>query len=629
MRPGTLLLVAWSVFLLSAQVAGAAGPAGGNTPTGNRQLSYTDCSDGLTPSLGGSITEVAVGDVNHDGHPDLVSVGNHANPGLSPDDQHGAMSWLGDGACHWTWVHCGEFGYGGCDLGDADGDGTIDIAYGIHHNYGDTDLGDQLLEVTLGDGTGRFCTPWDDGLGTHGEDWGMFSTRFGDFDEDADLDVVSIGFGGAEGGFQVYLNEQDGTWRRSFGFLGGNTDNSMEVGDIDNDGHLDIVAGKQQGTVWLGDGEGFFVVSDEGLPDFGEYCNMRGVSLGDLNRDGRDDIAFCHCWETDTYVFLRRADGTWQDVSNTVPQTGHCDYTEIVDMDGDGLLDLVTFGRGWLHVYGGDGTGIHWTPLSGFQADPSTDSAEAFRVSGDLDLNGRPDPVTVGGEYHAWQETTPPSTLRVRVTRPTIGKKLLAGQMRWIEWAVESPSGDPGSVTLELSTSGPGGPWQEIASGLPDSRRYEWRVPAVTCDDCRIRVTVTTADGTASGVSPDPFTIARRPDPVTVRFEDDKETLAWTDSLARDRWNVYRSSWERFRETGEYTQDPATEPAAARMCDREETRVTDDFVPEPGRMVFYLVTGYHLRDDGTEPGTPVPMGEGPLGQDSAAHMRRNSHRCGP
>lgn len=71
----------------------------------------------------------------------------------------------------------------------------LDVAYGMHHKWGTGDLGDQLIEVSLGDGTGMNWIPWDDGLATNGEDWGMFGADFADVDNDGDLDIGSVSFG--------------------------------------------------------------------------------------------------------------------------------------------------------------------------------------------------------------------------------------------------------------------------------------------------------------------------------------------------------------------------------------------------------------------------------------------------
>jgi hypothetical protein len=144
-----------------------------------------------------------------------------------------------------------------------------------------------------------------------------------------------------------------------------------------------------------------------------------------------------------------------------------------------------------------------------------------------------------------------------------------------------------------------------------------------------VRVTITTASGTASAIGP-AFAIARRPDPLAIAFAG-RATLRVDDALARDRVQLYRADWGRFRATGEYTQDPATVPAAARFCAVPEAAggatIDDPFVPAPGALAFYLATAQRLHEDGQVPGQKVPLAEAPLGQDAAAATRRNAHRC--
>jgi len=173
-------------------------------------ISYVESSTGLTPpTMEGGRTEVEMGDVDNDGNIDLVSIGDHGSP-LINTDQHGVMVWFGDGTGSWSVYQFGDFGYGGVALGDVNNDGFMDVGYGMHHNYSSSDLGDQLLEVALGDGSGKFWTPWDDGLATSGDTWGMFCTDFADVDNDGDLDIASNSFGyGA--GVHVYRNNGDGT----------------------------------------------------------------------------------------------------------------------------------------------------------------------------------------------------------------------------------------------------------------------------------------------------------------------------------------------------------------------------------------------------------------------------------
>lgn len=259
---------------------------------GYSQLFYVESSSGLqVPKMEKGRTGIEMGDVNGDGNVDIVSIGDHGSPKIN-SDQHGIMVWFGDGLGNWTLFQNGNFGYGDVTLGDVNNDGFMDIGYGMHHNYSNTDFGNQLLEVALGDGTGLSWTPWDDGLATNGETYGMFGCDFADVNNDGHLDIGSISFGCCAG-VHVYLNNTNGTWTRSFGFLGGNSTLFFVFGDINGDGHADFACGHGagQGSVYLGDGRGNFRPNDGNLPPAGNG-GRRGISLGDVTGDGRSEMAY-------------------------------------------------------------------------------------------------------------------------------------------------------------------------------------------------------------------------------------------------------------------------------------------------------------------------------------------------
>src|SRR5512146_1665018 len=219
-----------------------------NPPT----LTYIESSNGLNSiALESGRTEVEMADINNDGNIDFLSVGDHGNPNVNTQE-HGIMVWFGNGTGdNWTLFQNGNFGYGGIAIGDVNNDGKPDVGYGIHHNYSGVDLGDQIFEVALGDGTGMNWTAWDDSLATQGETWGMFSTDFADVDNDGLLDVGSVSFGCCAG-VHVYKNMGVGKWRQTFGFNGGNSNMDFVFGDINNDGNQDFVAAQQYGAPYFG-----------------------------------------------------------------------------------------------------------------------------------------------------------------------------------------------------------------------------------------------------------------------------------------------------------------------------------------------------------------------------------------
>lgn len=483
------------------------------------QVQYVESSTGLeVPTMEQGQTEIEFGDVNGDGHPDLVSISDHGSPFVN-SGEHGIMVWFGDGSGRWSLFQNGYFGYGGIALGDVNGDGLMDVGYGMHHNYSNTDFGNQILEVALGDGTGRNWTPWDDGLATNGETWGMFGCDFADVDNDGDLDLGSISFGCCAG-VHVYLNKGDGTWTQSFGFVGGNSTMQFVFGDVNGDGFADFACGHQSGTVYLGDGRGGFRLGDGNLPPAGSSGRL-GLSLGDVNRDGRDDLAFVSSSGA-LQVWSWVAEGSWQNLSGNLPTSGFL-ATHIADMDLDGNGDLVAFALGSIRVFRGDGRG-NWSLIATLTT-PTACGYAAFRAGVDADHNGFPDIVQIAEENcrpfvgginrpRFFKESSVPPSPWVYPKYPRGGEKWVAGSVRFIEWhAAVPPGAGPARMTLEFSTNGAGGPWSLVVRDAPSNGRYQWRIPASTpgSDNCFLRYTLSTAFGTAIALTPAPFTILAAP----------------------------------------------------------------------------------------------------------------------
>lgn len=509
MRKRAVLVLLVGLLLWALSMPSAAAPLAQPATLG-----YVQSSSGLdVPQMEGGHTELEFGDVNADGLLDLVSIGDHGSPYINTQE-HGVMVWFGDGAGGWSVFQYGEFGYGGVALGDVNGDGHMDVGYGMHHNYSGVDLGDQILEVALGDGTGHTWSAWDDGLAGNGETWGMFDTDFADVDNDGDLDVGSLSFGCCAG-VHVYLNQGDGTWQQSFGFLGGNADFAFTFGDVNADGLADLAVAHQYGTVYLGDGLGGFSLADGNLPPGGDQ-GRAGPDLGDVDGDGGDDVSFCN-GSGGIEVWTWAGSGTWTDASGNLPNSGNCEATQLRDMNVDGYTDVVTFGLGSVQVWLGNGVGT-WTQAASFST-PSPGYWQALRAGGDADHNGYPDLALVADEgswpndrnhLRFYKETSVPTSLSVWQAYPRGGETLYAGSVRFLEWLSAVPGGLAATTGIELSVSGPDGPWLPVAEGLPNNGRFQWRLPTnlPNTTDAYLRTTVTTADGTSSAVTPAEFTIA-------------------------------------------------------------------------------------------------------------------------
>ncbi|MDX1521939.1 MAG: VCBS repeat-containing protein, partial [Anaerolineae bacterium] len=158
--------------------------------------------------------------------------------------------------------------------------------------------------------------------------------------------------------------------------------NSVAVGDLNNDGWLDIVTGNTGGQfgfgraanlIYLNQGDGQF---GEGLPFGPPDISTESVALGDLDGDGSLDIVAGN-FETRNMIFLKRGSGP----------DGGLDVGEgrffgdpkqetrgvaLGDMDGDGDLDIVTAtsnGNNRLYFNDGAGNFFEWVAITAVFAD--------------------------------------------------------------------------------------------------------------------------------------------------------------------------------------------------------------------------------------------------------------------
>ncbi|MEO0100250.1 MAG: FG-GAP-like repeat-containing protein [candidate division WOR-3 bacterium] len=475
-------------------------------------LQYIESSSGLIPpTLEGGRTELEMVDINNDGKLDLLSIGDHGSPYVNTDE-HGIMVWFGDGRGNWSVYMNGDFGYGGIAIGDVNNDGYLDCGYGMHHNYSGNDFGDQVMEVALGDGTGRNWIPWDDSLGTHGQDWGMFGTDFADIDNDGYLDVGAVSFG-ADDGIHIYLNLRNGTWRRSFGFLGGNSYDEFSFGDVNRDGKVDFCATHQSGSVYFGDGQGNFILAHRNLPSPGSIA-YRSVAFGDVDNDGGKDLGFINP-QGGVMVFKFNVVGdTWVNLSGNLPATGNFYRIDLFDMNVDGFCDIVAQGNCTLKIWLGTGGGT-WqetvriiTPPEGY--------GQALRVGGDCDNNGYPDIALVLREgswpnarnrFRFFKETSEPSQLVINPIFPKGGERFYAGSANFIRWLSAVPNYQNSTVKIEFSSTGRNGPWLTIFDNLPNNGFKQWQIPNFPSESCYLRFWVFTSSETVSVITPRPFTI--------------------------------------------------------------------------------------------------------------------------
>ena len=129
--------------------------------------------------------------------------------------------------------------------------------------------------------------------------------------------------------------------------IGVNTSQSMNLSDIDEDGDIDFISTWGTTTGYLewyeNDGTGVFtyhvISSTLNYP--------RGVSTGDLDEDGDIDIAASSYNDDKLYWFENDGNESFTEhvVSTDVTYTNGIEDIHIVDMDGDGDLDIISSSR--------------------------------------------------------------------------------------------------------------------------------------------------------------------------------------------------------------------------------------------------------------------------------------------
>jgi len=178
------------------------------------------------------------------------------------------------------------------------------------------------------------------------------------------------------------------------------SDQPIATGDIDGDGHLDLVCHRTLLSppvlaVHRGDGLGGFLpaVTTSVLPALPQQ-----LSTGDFDGDGRSDVAFLVKPAPAVQVLQGASDGTLVAPQTlTLAQSGPVRHLVICDATGDGLLDIVAAQAGTnrlsLFVGGGDGS---------FVAPPTELIAALdvrFLASGDVDGDGDEDLVLTSGPF--------------------------------------------------------------------------------------------------------------------------------------------------------------------------------------------------------------------------------------
>jgi len=274
---------------------------------------------------------------------------------------------------------------------DIDGDGNLDV---LTANSESEDV-----SVLVGDGGGGFhpaaVSPVPTGIASH-------LIACADLTGDGHLDVavtshhsheVVILPGNGAGGLDA------GSGFRVAALGSGEPHNhGLLTIDLDGDGALDIVTTNQEEesvSVLHADGAGGFAPAAGSPYPVGRMPYL--PAAGDVDGDGRLDLAIPNARDDDVTILLGTADGSFSEAPDSPQPVESRPYSAgLADLNGDSRLDLVASHAetSLLTILLGDGTG-RFAPAPGSPVDAEN---RGYKVHfGDVNQDGHTDLITSGG----------------------------------------------------------------------------------------------------------------------------------------------------------------------------------------------------------------------------------------
>lgn len=313
-------------------------------------------------------------DIDADGDLDLALFGSRT--GERPYDAASHLFINNDGTFTAATGHGIPAAYSASvDWGDINNDGHLDAIL-IGFESGNT----PHTSVLLGDGNGAFTEE-----PTTLPHLTLGSARLGDMNGNGRLDVVLSGVAGQSGFVSdVFLATDDGDFAAQSAALPQLGFSSLELGDVDNDGDLDVfVSGAELSRDLLTGRTQLFINSGGSLGLAGDLFtgSLAGAAtLGDYDGDGDLDVlllgAETALGRRSATVYSNTEDG----YTATVRLHGSLfSSAEWGDIDGDGDLDLVTTG---LTTTGIAATSLYLNQQQVVPELPGAPAARAAEVSG-------------------------------------------------------------------------------------------------------------------------------------------------------------------------------------------------------------------------------------------------------
>ena len=276
----------------------------------------------VTNGTGDQAASVAIGDLNADGKPDVVTAGWRGGGSTS------VLLGKGDGTFHDAVNY--KVPGSSVALEDLDGDGKLDIAAGGYRG----------VSVLLGSGNGTFQAEVDLPVDWEhiGPDYTQGATAIADLNGDGKPDIALVSTGAS-----VFLGNGDGTFQAEAYYDAGNTPQSVATADLDRDGKPDLAITNDKGvSVLRGKGRGTFEAALAYAPV------ATSVTTGDLNGDGQADLVVTGAPTLSgatVSILLGNGDGTFQAAAH-YRAGSNANWSVIADLNGDGKQDVAVANAG-------------------------------------------------------------------------------------------------------------------------------------------------------------------------------------------------------------------------------------------------------------------------------------------
>ena len=220
------------------------------------------------------------------------------------------------------------------------------------------------------------------------------AVELADFNRDGKLDAavansesdnVTILLGDGAGGFKPATSSP---------FAAGNEPNDLAIGDVNNDGNLDLAFANHDTTyltVLVGDGKGGFKAAPGSPFTVQSKPHPHGVVMADFNGDGWADLATDDWGNNRITVLFNDKKGGFISPGVSFP-VGKMPYQKLraADLNKDGKADIVT-----TNFEGGNVTVLLADSKGGFQeasGSPFDSNKQPFAIAiGDLNGDGNPD----------------------------------------------------------------------------------------------------------------------------------------------------------------------------------------------------------------------------------------------